>query len=417
VSLVQPAIPRTLLLTGTRPGRDGVGAILLSDQLAMLPPGSVDVVHVLADSAIGADVVITQVGDHEWRVSFPRVSPAPYGRIRRAARTLLSEWRLDRMLVRAAAQLALLARSRGIAQIWSVLDAPISIRLAPALAQASGLPLRTLVWDDIEHQVAYFGLNRLAARACRRDFEAAVRRGISLAVIGESMQACYLKRYGKKGIIVRHGVKPLGRSPAAIPAGTGAIRIGFAGSVTARSAFDALLGALDRLGWTIDGREVTLVLMGGRFDLRSSVPRRIECLGWRSPEETLAILGGCTLNYLPQPFEADKRAMAELSFPTKTSTMIATGVPILVHAPEYASLVRFGVQHPFAFVCHELAPDALAATLRTACTDTGARQQVLASARRVLAETLSDEVHRRQFLAFIADEVGTPVIRADLVSA
>lgn len=414
--MVQPAIPRTLLLTGTRPGRDGVGAILLSDQLALLPPGNVDVVHVLADGPIGADVVITRVGDHEWRVSFPRVSPASSGRIRRAARTLLSEWKLDRMLVRASAQLAVLARSRGIEQIWSVLDTPMSIRMAPALAQASGLPLRALVWDDIEHQVDYFGLNRLGAWACRRAFEATVRRSVSLAVIGESMRACYLQRYGKAGLIVRHGVAPLEQAFAPMPKGKGAIRIGFAGSVTARGAFEALLGALDRLGWTIDGREVTLVLMGGRFDLKSSVPRRIECLGWRSPEETLAILGGCTLNYLPQPFEADKRAMAELSFPAKTSTMIATGVPIFVHAPEYASLARFGLQHPFAFVCRELAPDALATALRTACGDDAARQQVLASARRVLAETLSDEVHRRQFLAFIADEVGTPMARADLVT-
>lgn len=407
---MQPAVPKTLLLTGTRPGRDGVGAILLSEQLGLLPPGTVDVVYVAADGVPGASVSVDQGSAHEWTVRFPRPPAPPRGRLHRAARSFLGELALDRLVERASLEVAALAHRRGSQQVWAVLNAPISIRMTPVLAKVTRLPLKSLVWDDIEHQVNYFGLNRLAASACRRAFEDSVKEAANLAVIGESMQARYEARYGRRGVIVRHGFAPPEGVSSAASRVSGPIRIGFAGSVTARSAFESLLAALDRIGWAIGGREVTLVLMGGRFDLRSSVPRRIECLGWRSPEETVSILGTCTLNYLPQPFEPDIRPLAELSFPTKTGTMIATGVPILVHAPAYASLPIFSKRHPFAFVCTDLAPDSLIPVLREACGNASRREQVIRSARQAMAAEFSDEVHRQRFLEFIAGRMPALVL-------
>jgi len=388
-----------LLLTGTRPGHDGVGAILLSDQLGFLPPGSVDVVHVVtSDEPVGAARL--DVSSRGFMtVSVPRHKTGDGGRLHRFVRSLSNEIAAQRGIKRAIEAICAHVEDGGTREVWAVLDTPQSIQMAPLLARALRVPLKAMVWDDIEHQIMYFGLGRVAARHCRRAFVAALRDAATLAVIGESMRDAYEVRFGKRGTIVRHGVAP--PKASAMDGTSDVIRIGFAGSVTARSAFDCLLAALDQANWMIDGRLITLVLMGGRFDLRSNVPRRIEYLGWRSPEETLAILASCTVNYLPQPFELDWRAFAELSFPSKASTYLAAGVPILVQAPEWASLPRFNVHHPFAVTCTELDPRRLLACLQSLVTDGQLRTKALAGASATLEAAFSVERFRKDFMTFI----------------
>ncbi|MBZ0087644.1 MAG: glycosyltransferase [Thermomonas sp.] len=392
---------RRLLLTGTAPIPHGVGGIFLHDLAGFLPKGMLSVVHV-ADAA-GGGRSATPNGDPMLTLSVP-YQRRPVSRWGKPGRLL--DWlRMTRANRRSVAQgvrdCVAYSRSQHISEIWSVLDTPASIAMAAPVAKALNLPLRVLVWDDIEHNVGYFGLDRFTANASRRSFEQAIRRADSLAVIGETMQAEYQRRYGKRGVIVRHGLDTAAVEVVMRPA-DGPIRIGFAGSVSARSAFKCLLEALDALSWAIDGREVTLVLMGQRFDLWSNVPRRIECLGYqRSVEDVLGILAGCTINYLPQPFEASWRPFSELSFPSKLTTYLAAGAPILLHAPPHASLSAFFSQHPFGALCDVLDASALAQSLQRLCVDEALRTAARTAATRALAEDFSVARFRASFAEFI----------------
>ncbi len=399
---------KRLLLTGTAPGPEGVGGIILHDLESFLPPGSLMVVHIADDSDAARDTRTAR--GNPMRVlgcRFERRPQSRFGRIGKAFDWLRMTMANRRRIAAAVRACADHARSRNVEEIWSVLDTPASIAVAAQVADVLGLPLRTLVWDDIEHNVRYFGLDRFTAAACRRNFEAAIRASTSLAVIGETMREEYHRRYGKEGVILRHGADSPPRRSAPQGREESSIRIGFAGSVTARSAFQCLLQALDHLGWAIDRRAVTLVLMGQRFDLWSSVPRRIECHGYRSVDDTIALLSGCDVNYLPQPFEQDWRAFSEFSFPSKTTTYLAAGAPILLHAPPHASLPAFFERYPFGACVTRLDAEVLAEALRGLCVDPALRTTAIDAGARALSETFTVECFRNSFAEFL--EIELPV--------
>lgn len=402
---------RLLLLTGTAPAPHGVGGIILHDLAGFLPKGMLSVVHV-ADAGPVRDEV-TANGDPMRILPVPlqRRPLSRWGRPGRALdwlRMTLANRRKVKQGVRTCVEYA---KAQQIDGVWAVLDTPASIAMAAPVAEALGLPLRALVWDDIEHNVGYFELDRFTANASRRSFEQAVQRADSLAVIGETMQAEYDRRYGKRGVIVRHGADEA-MFEGVKPSIDGPIRIGFAGSVSARSAFHCLLNALDSLGWSIGGRNVTLVLMGDRFDLRSKVPRRIECLGYRSVEEAIGVLSGCTINYLPQPFEASWRPFSELSFPSKLTSYLAAGAPILLHAPPYASLPAFFANHPFGALCDVLDASALAQSLQRLCVDETLRTAARTAGARALAEDFSVARFRASFSEFIGMNLNDKTVEA-----
>lgn len=399
---------RILLLSGTAPRPDGVGGIILHDLAKFLPPGTLSVVQV-TDAGQARDET-TPNGDpmRVLPVPFQRRPSSRWGRPGRALDWIAMRRSNQRHVATGVRACVDYARSHQVDEVWAVLDTPAIAAMARPVAEALGLPLRITVWDDIEHNVHHFGLDRFTAAMTRRQFGEAIQHSSRLAVIGETMQAEYERLYGKYGVIVRHGsdqamfegVRPQADSP---------IRIGFAGSVSARSAFNCLLDALDSLDWAIAGREVTLVLMGQRFDLWSSVPRRIECLGYRSVEDTIHILAGCTVNFLPQPFEPEWRPFAEWSFPSKLTTYLAAAAPILLHAPAHASLPAFFARYPFGALSTELDAAALASTLVQLCTNNDLRASACEVGQRALQDEFSMARFRDSFADFIGkDLVSTP---------
>ena len=389
--------PRLLLLTGTAPRPDGVGGIILHDLIAALPAGQCTVA-VTAENAV--ELCAEAPDWHPIAVGHPRLAASRWGRIGRLARWPLLRMAHWRAVSTAVARCVDIARTEGVDEVWAVLDSPATIEIALPVAKALGKPLRVTVWDDVEHNIDYFGIDRWTGSRLRSRFAEVCRAAASLAVIGETMQAEYLRRYGKRGVVVRHGADAA-PSTASRPDDDPGVRIGFAGSVSARSAFECLLKALDQVDWSIQGRPVTLVLMGGRFDIWSRRPRRIEVLGWRSVEETVRILSGCTITYLPQAFEASWRPFSEWSFPSKLTTYLAAGAPILLHAPEYASLPGYQERRQFARVCHWLDVEELVLALTELATNPKKREMVQSEAREALGQDFSKRRFVESFYEFL----------------
>jgi glycosyltransferase involved in cell wall biosynthesis len=396
---------KILLLTGTAPQADGVGGIILADLCAMLPRESVCVAYVpeARGNEVGTPSVPNQIAIRVFPVAYARKARSRFGRVGTAVQRLLDRAANRKSVETAGREIAEWARGQAVTQVWAILDSSVTVELAAGLAAGLGVPLRTTVWDDIHHNNSYFGVRGNEARRLVGCFSDALRRSESCAAIGETMKAEYEQLYGAKAVtILRHG---LDARPAARPSGAavadGRVLIGFAGSVTARSAFDCLLATLDRLRWRLEGREVVLRLLGHRFDLRSKVERHIECYGWRSVDDTVRLLSECDLNYLPQAFEPDWEPFSRLSFPSKLTTYLATGVPVLLHAPKNASLPAFLGRYEFGAWCDRVDADALEATLREAL-DPARRARFREAAGRALAEEFSRETFRARFAQFLA---------------
>lgn len=395
-------VPRTLLLTGTRPVPDGVGGIILDELCGFLPRNSLSVALVEEGRGVSSECLLRHGAPmRRFSVDYARRPESRLGRVGRALAWPFVRARNQRNLRRTLRDCIDWGRKNAVEQVWAVLDTPVAIELAQPLAQALGVPLRTTVWDDVEHNTRYFGLDRWSARKVTDGFAGAMRAAASTAVIGETMQAEYARRYGSHGVIVRHGVTTTA-APLPVVSARDVVRIGFAGSVTARSAFDLLLATLDRLRWRIDEKPVILTVMGPRFDLRSNVERRIECLGWRTVEQTIAALSVCDFNYLPQPFESEWDSFSRLSFPSKLTTYLAAAAPILLHAPDSGSLPRFFADHPFGACCTSLESERLEVAMRQLVCDDELRRSAIAAGQRAMATEFTAERFRASFAEFLA---------------
>ncbi len=390
-------MPQTLLVTCTAPGQNGVGAIILDDLIRLFPADRLTVAVVDTDPTTSSDVrhgIRVERFGRRYRLS----GGARFGRMGRvAAMPVVAHLQAAATRANAASVRALMAQNR-FERIWLVLSSPWVIDLAAELID-EGVPLVALVWDDVEHNLGYFGADAGTRRRLRARFDQVLRRAHRVAVIGETMREEYRSRYARDSVIVRHGLAPA--SPPQQNESEGRVRIGFAGSVTARSAFDLLLSTLDDMNWRVGDRDIELCVMGGRFDIWSRVPRRILCLGWRDVADTVAELAQCTFNYLPQPFESDWMNFASLSFPSKTTTYLAAGAPLLIHAPAHASLPRFVADHPIAHIVGDLETASVRSAIESLSTDAKLRKRLSEAGRVALADVFSPATFRRSFLEFL----------------
>lgn len=410
----QDSVPRTLLISGTAPGPAGVGGIILADLCPIFPAGHLSAFIPAmpgSESAIRAQLP----GGIAVRIAPVPVAsfPSMVGRLGKPGRALRAA---VRALRRAANERRLIAeavdfgRTQRTQLVWAVLDSPLPTALAWPVAQALGVPLITTVWDDVDHTIRYNALDPFAAREMRKNFGQALRRSRACAVIGESMQTAYRSAYGINGVVVRHGLAADSRFAVKEEIASGdSVRIGFAGSVTARSALEALLAALDESDWQIQGRPVTLRLMGPRFVLNSSVPRRIECFGWQSVAATVRLLSECHVNYMPQPFESEWSAFTRLSFPSKLTTLMGAGAPLLVHTPPEGSLHGFFSEHPFGVRCDTLNPGQLREALDQLIGDPHLYRRSAAALAKARDGTFTDD----RFLADFRQVLGRSASGAD----
>ncbi|MEQ9409399.1 MAG: glycosyltransferase [Fuerstiella sp.] len=398
-------MPQLLTLSGTVPGEPGVGGVILQDLQRQLPAETLQCVPAVAPQAV-------QLG---WLERADDLSGHVLRRYETGYRPVsgfsgeVVGWLARRLLFRKhcrnlVTQICRHPAAQSCDKVWAVLDCPTVIQTALKVAQQLRKPLVTLVWDAPELLVSQFHMDRWSGAEMLNLFGRTLQASERIGVICEQMRQAYTAKFGVKScVIMRHGIhESLWHSPQS-PASDRLV-IGFAGSITARQPFRRLIAMLDACQWRVSGRPVTLRLIGSRYTLDSRAPQHIEYFGWRSLDQTVQLLAECDVLYLPQPFEPDLRPLAELSFPTKLTTYLAAGRPVLLHAPDYGSITPFLVDYPVGRQCTTLDCDSLRTTLEQLVRRSGAElSDAIDSARR---DEFSQTVflHRFQQLAGVMDE-------------
>jgi glycosyltransferase involved in cell wall biosynthesis len=90
---------------------------------------------------------------------------------------------------------------------------------------------------------------------------------------------------------------------------------------------------------------------------------RIKFRGWVSQDELKAALLTADILYLPFSFREEERYATSQAFPSKTADYLKSGKPILICAPPYSSLVRYGREFGFAEIVEAPCEEQLAASI------------------------------------------------------
>jgi glycosyltransferase involved in cell wall biosynthesis len=114
------------------------------------------------------------------------------------------------------------------------------------------------------------------------------------------------------------------------------------------------------------------------------------------------VLAGARILFLPFSFAQNMRHVVETSIPAKLAEYLASGTPILVHAPSYSSASRYCREKNLALVVDQPDPALLAQAILRLATDAKLREELSANARAAAQQVHSRESVLPRFFAGLA---------------
>lgn len=124
------------------------------------------------------------------------------------------------------------------------------------------------------------------------------------------------------------------------------------------------------------------------------------------PEQMPSLLASADVLILPFAFQSEERTTVSQSFPSKTADYLASGVPILVHAPPYATITQQARQDGWAEIVDEVDTERLASALRRLFSDNERRAELSANARRIALRDHNLNKRRTEFTVAIQTLAG-----------
>ncbi len=386
--------PRLLLVSGIVPCSNYSGGLFLQQIIKMTAP--------LAGIFAFQSTLVSPEIDDEIAAIETRVVERPADRYEPDAdpeavrRTELGNER--DIIPDVARQVVAFAEEVGATDLWVVLEGQSLIRLAHALSTLSDLPLRVQVMDPPGWWLRAHHLDAVTSRSVLQQFDDVMGRALVCSAASWAMARVYAERYGIDTVAL---VPPMDLSlalpPADRPAGDG-ISIGFAGQIYASEEFSALRLALEALsaeGWAGDVtcHAYTTALAPGADPL-------ITVHRWLPQRDLVRELAQADLLYCPYWFSPEMREEANLSFPSKLTSYIAAGRPVLFHGRADSSPARFLRQNGAAFFCFRPGVAAIKETITRALGDAATYARTAQAARTLLQTHLSADALRNSFARF-----------------
>ena len=252
---------------------------------------------------------------------------------------------------------------------------------AAEVARRLRVPLHVIVHDDWPRSSAI-------VEACRpwldRTFGRIYRGAASRLCVSPFMAEEYERRYGAAGLLMypsRAKDCPVFPVKAARQIGDGDMVIGYGGNSS-----PLLVESLRALAAALPGTRTRLALFGG-FDedakrqLLAESPA-ISFHGFVPFDRMIRELREIAdVLFVPMTFGAEQMDNMKISFPSKLTDYTATGLPLLIHAPAYASAVRWArAEHDVAEIVDEPGEAPLRAAIARLHEDADRRARLAAHA-------------------------------------
>jgi glycosyltransferase involved in cell wall biosynthesis len=214
---------------------------------------------------------------------------------------------------------------------------------AESLARRLGVPFHLIVHDDWRATLRVY--KWLEPRA-EESFKGVYHRAISRLAISPAVEEAYSREFGPRATIfypIRSRSLLNWTDARLVRKAAGPFTFAYAGNTSAAwvlrmlATFATVLsehGARLRVHGDLDLEELR------KRGLKDS---NVDVVPFEADPRILqaGIIGGADAMYLPMGFDKEDRVNNERCFPSKLSDYTATGLPILIQAPEYASAQRW----------------------------------------------------------------------------
>lgn len=315
-------------------------------------------------------------------------------------------WNAYFVLSQMSRQVADFARDEECELIWVVEQGQTMIQMGIEVAKYAGLPYVVQTWDPTEWWLKENKCDRITSRRVMRQYGELLAGAECFIAASWAMEKSFGEQYKcKRSKAVVLGMPDEVIKPRNCHQG-GEFVIALSGQIYAKDEFATLIQALNLLEWSYRGRRIILKLYGSYFHLSFPREANVEIRGWIEQARLLPELADADLLYCAYWFSEEYAVVSKNSFPSKLSTYLKLGRPVLFHGPAYASPSRFLAEYDAGYQCNSLNPQDMAACLRNIMDDpyTG---EVCSRERAAFRKALTDTCMKRDFF----EALSLPVLK------
>jgi glycosyltransferase involved in cell wall biosynthesis len=374
------------------PPTPGGTPVILRRLLLGLAPREIitvtDVIWRRAARAGGATIP----GRYHWFLKLP-----PYGARWRAGR--IAGMAINRVLATVAGvQAGLIARRNRACAVLSVADNGFSVIAGDIAARVAGVPHAIWVFDLWEEN-AYSDVDRWVASRLEGPIW---RRAAAVISHTPVMSEYYERKHGVSCVVLPTPVDPGPEPPERRPAASGTPReVLFAGAL-----YWAQVDALARLARAcaaLDGVRLTAI---GDPDAVRAAGIEVDTIEGRvAPEDFQQRVREADVAFLGLSFHSPHPEVIATATPARLPEYLASGTPMLVHAPAGSHAAEYARREDFAEIVDVADEAALAAGIRRVVDDEATASMRAARGRRLAVERHETE-HVRALLRDLIAALG-----------
>lgn len=241
---------------------------------------------------------------------------------------------------------------------------------AALLSRLVGLPLILIVHDDWVGGVTQDSF--VLKHFCVPIFKWAARRAAHIYTVTPYMAEMIRENYAVECEVQMPAIDAWDTETSAtrVKEDSEGLRIVYAGTITGATddSFSLLVSLMkgDKLShYGVKDWELLLFVMATPEQVKNLgwEHDRIKFRGWVSQDELKSALATADILYLPFSFREEERYATSQALPSKTADYLKSGTPILICAPPYSSLVRYGREFGFAEIVETPCEEQLAASI------------------------------------------------------
>lgn len=313
-----------------------------------------------------------------------------------------------RKLAKLVPEIVRFAQAQGVEAIWCQLQGLNLIRLARPVAEKLGVPLFTQVLDPPTFILRLGRIDCYTRLAILKEYGRAISLSERTAAISPAMAEDLQRDYGTETVVVRPGFHRQFAQPIATePTSSDTFAICIAGQGYASDEVFALMSALNSVNWQLAGKQIVVRFLGRRVELASLVPARIEYHGFHAQASSMEVLHNSDLLYAAYWLDPSYAIEVRQAFPSKLSTYLAAGRPVLFHGPLGCSPDTFLAEHDAVFRCHSNDRAKILEVLERAIVDRDEYAAVAYGGRTAFEEHLTLERQRDAFAQFLGVDAET----------
>lgn len=290
--------------------------------------------------------------------------------------------------------------------LWVILEGQTLIRLALPIAKKLKIPLITQIWDPPEWPLRDQHVDQLSKWLILKQFKVTLRQSWICATTSFPMAEQYARDFQTKTTPFLPSLDPKLAFPSAVKINSQKeLIIAVAGQLYSKKEWNTLIKALDNIHWQFGKRQVKIRLLGNWFKLEDIYSQvNIEYLGWRTQEETVKIMSQSDILYCPYWFDKAYEKEAQLSFPSKLTTYLASGRPVFFHGPKYSAPGKFLEKNQAALLCSTLEIKKMIKMLKRLVADQKYYARLAKNGRQAFDKYLTSQTLHQNFAEFLGVE-------------